>query len=103
VWGGILGLALRLLRYRHTKFAQLLLRRFVVRLEPQCLGKMRYGFLSMAHACQQGAHSEMSLSGVSINSQRFIKLLERLVCVSNRGRQSEVERYCCWRFSTRTR
>src|SRR4029077_3999100 len=49
---------------------------------------MRYGFLSMAHLSQQRAHSEMNLSGVSINSQRFIKLLERLVCLSNRGQDA---------------
>src|SRR5262249_39764172 len=49
---------------------------------------MGYGFVSTAHLSQQSAQSEMSLSGVSINSQRFIKLLERLACVSNRGQNA---------------
>src|SRR5947199_10507976 len=49
---------------------------------------MRYRFLSMARLSQQRAQSQMNLSGVSINSQRFIKFLERLVCLSNRGQDA---------------
>ena len=63
---------LRLLWYRHTEFAQLLFRLFVVRLEPQCFGKMRYGFLSMSHAFQEGAENEMGLRVVVLERGEWV-------------------------------
>src|SRR4029077_19902666 len=49
---------------------------------------MRYRFLSMTHACQEGAQSAMDFRRVSVDSERFVKLLECLASISNRGQDA---------------
>src|SRR5713101_7878181 len=49
---------------------------------------MRYGFFSMTHARQQRAQSAMGLWRLSIDLDRFGKLLECVAGISNHGQDA---------------